>query len=462
MVTSLRRRLPSQQQLFNVSPPLLRRLMVNAEAWRRDWFRRHGDYQAVLADQAAHWYNQPPEAQAAVQVERLNELLRQARLAPYYRRILPPDLEIRSLEDMRQVPILDKATARREGLNLVREGFPRKELWPHLTSGSTGTPLTFYHDRIATRAHQAAMDAMMAHYGCSFGDRRMRFSGAYVAPYEQRKPPFWIYIDRYRQLQCSAYHLGPDTYQHYLAAIRDARVTYGTGYATAWHLLATYLLESGTPPPKLKAIFTDSEGMTPEQQATTERAFGCPVYQTYGTGEIGQAAIHCPHKRYHVQTRAVYVEILDDNDQPVRPGETGQVIITDLFSHVVPYIRYRSGDLATLAEGPCECGWQSPSWTTVVGRVDDQIKTPEGRWIGRLSHVLKPGVGIRESQIVQKAIDRVVIRVVPDSNFEPASMEAVVAAAHRYLGESMQVSWELVDQLPRMKSGKLRHVVREI
>ena len=81
---------------------------------------------------------------------------------------------------------------------------------------------------------------------------------------------------------------------------------------------------------------------------------------------------------------------------------------------------------------------------------------------GRLSHVTKPGVGIRESQIVQTAIDKVVIRVVPDGDFDPKSMSAVLAAAHRYMGESMRISWEKVDRLPRMRSGKLRHVIWEI
>ena len=96
-----------------------------------------------------------------------------------------------------------------------------------------------------------------------------------------------------------------------------------------------------------------------------------------------------------------------------------------------------------------------------MGRVDDYVVTPEGRKVGRLSHVTKPGIGIAESQIAQVSPDEVVIRVVPDNGFDPQSMFLVLDAAHRYLGNSVRVSWEKVDRLPRMKSGKLRHVVRE-
>jgi phenylacetate-CoA ligase len=177
---------------------------------------------------------------------------------------------------------------------------------------------------------------------------------------------------------------------------------------------------------------------------------------------VQQVAMQCSERRYHVLTRKCIVEVLDEHDQPVGPGETGQIVVTDLLSAATPFIRYRTGDLGTLAPEGCRCGWRGPALSAVVGRVDDQIRTPAGRWVGRLSHVTKPGVGIRESQIVQQALDRVVIRVVPDSTFEPGSMDAVVATARRYLGEDMHVSWERVESLPRMRSGKLRHVVREI
>ncbi|MDZ4720131.1 MAG: AMP-binding protein [Roseiflexaceae bacterium] len=462
MASSLLKRLPNQQALYNRSPRALQRLFVNAEAWRRDWFRRYGDYDAELKRFDPSWYTTDLATQEAYQIEQLQLVIDAARSdVDWYHRNLPP-ITIHSLAELGNLPILEKDTIRANRQAFVQDGVPTKALWLHSTSGSTGAPLHYYHDRSATRAHQAVADAILNAYGCRVGDRRVRISGVYVAPYEQKTPPFWIYIDHYRQLQCSAYHLAPGTYSAYLQAMRDTRVTYGTGYASAWHLLAAHILESGEKPPQFKAIFTDSEGISLDQQATVERAFGCPVYQTYGTGEVAQVAQQCINKRYHILTRNAIIEIVDDDGHPVRPGETGQVIVTDLISFVTPFIRYRTGDLATLAADSCSCGWQSPALTTIVGRLDDRIRTPEGRWVRVGGHIIRPALGVKESQIVQIAIDHVIVRVVPGPHFEPASMDTVMAAARQYIGDSVRVTWEQVDSLPRTRSGKLRHVVREI
>lgn len=462
MAVPLIRRLPTQQQLFDLAPPPVRRVLVNLEAARREWFRRHGDYRALVARHDPAFYRRPLAEQEAYQLAELRRLLEGARRdVPHYRASLPPD-PLATLADLRSLPTLEKGMLRRDPFAFVSERLPRRQLWARKTSGSTGTPLTFHLDREATRHQQAAADAMLAAYGCPFGERRARFSGAYVAPYARTTPPFWIWIDSYRQLQCSAYHLAPPFFDHYLQAIRAARVAYGTGYPSAWYLLACHVLERGGAPPGLRAIITDSEGVSLDQQAVIEHAFGCPVYQTYGTGEIGQIAWQCRERRYHVLTRIVVIELLDAAGNPVAPGEAGEVVATSLAGANTPFIRYRTGDLAIAATDPCPCGLQSPALLSIEGRLDDYIQTPDGRTVGRLSHVTKPGKGIRESQIAQVARDQVVIRVVPDADFDPASMAAVVAAAHRYLGAGMQVRWERVERLPRTRAGKLRHVVREL
>lgn len=454
-------RLPTMQSVYLALPRPVQRLAANLEAWRRNTMRRYGDYAAVENYYSPEWYSRATlEEQQCFQLERLRALLTEARNVPYYRDRLI-GFSMKSLDDLCKLPILEKQDIRKDRDAFVATGLPRRSLWLHATSGSTGSPMHYFHDRSMTRAHQAVADAILRQLGCPFGTRRARISGVYVAPYKQKAPPFWIYIDLHRQLQCSAYHLSLETSAAYLLAMRQARVALGTGYATAWHLLGTYVLESGERPPRLSAIVTDSEGLSVEQQATVERAFECPVRQTYGLGETGQIGMQCSEGRYHELTRNSIIELLDDSDRPVAPGEAGQVVVTDLTAATTPFIRYRTGDLAIRASEVCRCGQHNPSWLELVGRVDDQVLTPDGRWIGRLSHVTKPGVGIRESQIVQQAIDRVLIRVVPDLDFEPGSMEKVLDAAHRYLGDQMQVRWEPVDALTRMHSGKLRHVIRE-
>jgi phenylacetate-CoA ligase len=463
MAASLRKLLPSPQTIFQYAPAFMRRVLVNMEAKRRDSFRRYGNYAEEVRRFDPAWYRQTSRAaQEQYQLARLREIVAEARAhVGWYRQNLPEG-ELRTLDDLRRLPIVEKDMIRADRAAFVRDGLKKRDLWLHSTSGSTGAPLYYYHDRPTTRSHQAVADAILADLGCRVGLPRARISGVSVVPVTQTKPPFWIYIDHYQQLQFSAYHLSPATYPLYLKAMRDARIAYGTGYPSAWHLLAAYILESGDTPPALKAIVTDSEGISFEQQALVERAFGCPLYQTYGTGEVQQVAQQCNRRRYHVLTKSAIIEILDDDGNPVRPGETGQVIVTDLISATAPFIRYRTGDLATLEESPCDCGCHSPALSAIVGRLDDRIRTPEGRWVRIGGHIIRPAIGVKESQIVQVALDHVVVRVVPAPNFVPASMEDVLAAGRQYLGNSVRVTWEQVDALPRTKAGKLRHVVREI
>lgn len=449
------------QTIFDRSPRLVKRAMINLEAIRRDRFRRYGDYAAELRFYDPAWYASASELQETFQLQRLNDLLHSAKThVPYYRDTLPT-IELNSLGDLRTIPILEKKEIHAAPLSFVDERLSKKDLYLCSTSGSTGTPLCYFHDRTITRAHQAVADSLLAFFGCGFGGRRARFSSVMVTASDQTSPPYWIYIDWYRQLQCSTYHLSPRTCKDYLEALKRSKVTYGTGYTTAWHLLAGYTHDSGESPPPLKAIFTDSEGITLEQQALVEKVFSCPVFQTYGTGEVGQVVMQCSNKRYHILTRACVAEVLDENDQPVLPGQTGRVVITDLTGLHTPFIRYSTGDLATPSADTCDCGWNTPIWSEIVGRIEDWIQLPDGRRISRLDHISRVGIGILESQIAQTAPDSIEIRVVPTNQFDAESMGAVLDTAQRFLGFSMKVSWRLVDKLPRTRSGKLKYVIRE-
>src|SRR2546421_11180102 len=105
MIEHLRKRLPDQHALYDAAPRLVQRGLVNLEAWRRDWFRRHGDYQAEMSLYDPAWYRSEARTQAAYQLERLGVVLAAARQhVPYYHQTLP-DIPLRRLDDMHQLPI---------------------------------------------------------------------------------------------------------------------------------------------------------------------------------------------------------------------------------------------------------------------------------------------------------------------------------------------------------------------
>src|SRR3546814_9801972 len=71
--------------------------------------------------------------------------------------------------------------------------------------------------------------------------------------------------------------------------------------------------------------------------------WGLKIADLYSTQEAGYLALQCPeHEHYHVQSEAVLLEVLDEEDRPCRPGEVGRVVVTPLTNFAMPMIRYRS------------------------------------------------------------------------------------------------------------------------
>ena len=451
----------NKNKLLAQSPGLVKRALVNLESLYRDYFRRWGDYDALVEHHNLAYLKQPEDIQRAYQTQRLATLTDYARRhVPYYRDHLP-DIPIKTLDDLQSLPILERIVRRDDPDAFINPAVPSYARWEGRTSGSTGTPLRYMLGREAVREQTAAYHGLMAYYGCSFSEVKVRIAGATVIPPDRLKPPFWVYIDRYHQWLFSLHNLGPQTYRQYLKAMYKANAAFGSGYAGAWRLLTRLALDNGDTAPKLRRIFTDAEGLSPGEQDDIEKLFSARVHQTYGTAEVGMTAVQCEHRNYHVLSRSKIVEILDDNRQPVAPGESGQIFITDLTNHNAPFIRYGTGDIGTLAENSCPCGLQGMTLSRIVGRLDDYIVTPDGRMLTRLDFVLKVDYGVKESQLVQKSPDTLVIRLVPSKDYNDELQQRIIDNARSYMGPKMQISVELTDRLPRTAGGKVRYVVRE-
>jgi phenylacetate-CoA ligase len=108
-----------------------------------------------------------------------------------------------------------------------------------------------------------------------------------------------------------------------------------------------------------------------------EELWGCPVYDNYGTNEMGQAAFECAHKQgMHIMEDTVYFEIVDvDTNQPVAEGDTGNLVVTVLHRHIPPLIRFNVRDLERIVSvSTCECGSNLRRMDKLLGRSDDMVK----------------------------------------------------------------------------------------
>jgi phenylacetate-CoA ligase len=394
-------------------------------------------------------------------------LQRAAREVPFWRdRLQAAGIDpggVRTPADLKALPPLEKEEVRAKQSDLwpdwVRRG---GVVWYH-TSGTTGKALTV---PVSTECLQREYAFRWLHYGWTGirqGDRVATFAGHPVVPPSRRRPPFWVYNAMERQLIFSAQHLGPREGQEVAKRLARFRPDLIHGYPSALALVAQAVLEADVEIPSLKGVYTASETLLEAQQNLIARAFRCPVMNWYGNTEMVANIVACPEGCLHVQVLHSWVEILRPDGSPAREGEEGELVCTGFGNSAMPLIRYRVGDRAVVSGAGCRCGRTTPTVAAVTGRVEDYVVTPSGRLVGRLDHVFKDSLSVREAQLIQDRPDHLRIVVVPRPEFDRSRDEAVITAHLRERLEP-QMSWtfEYVDEIPRGPTGKFRFVVSEV
>jgi phenylacetate-CoA ligase len=104
-------------------------------------------------------------------------------------------------------------------------------------------------------------------------------------------------------------------------------------------------------------------------------AWNIQLFSTYASTEMQTAFTECREmKGGHLQPELIILEMLDENNQPVAPGEPGEVTITTLGVEGMPLIRYKTGDICLYFDEPCGCGRSSLRLSPVIGRKKQMIK----------------------------------------------------------------------------------------
>ena len=99
------------------------------------------------------------------------------------------------------------------------------------------------------------------------------------------------------------------------------------------------------------------------------------LFATYSSTEMGATFSECPYGRGgHVHPELIIVEIIGDDDKPVKDGEVGEVVVTTLGVEGMPLLRFRTGDMSRKITNQCECGRYSYRLSPIVGRRNNMIK----------------------------------------------------------------------------------------
>ena len=120
-----------------------------------------------------------------------------------------------------------------------------------------------------------------------------------------------------------------------------------------------------------------------------------------------------------------FVEILDDEGMPVRPGEEGNIVVTCLTNFAMPLVRYWIGDRGALASDPSPGGRSTPQVLKYVsGRSVDAFRTRDRRLVDGeyFTHLLYFRPWVSKFQVIQKAHEHILFKIVK-ANGGPTKVE---------------------------------------
>jgi phenylacetate-CoA ligase len=425
----------------------------------------------ILDDlEASQWHT--AEQFAELQSRKLQALIQHSyQNVPYYRalfdklRLKPED--IKSPADLKKLPVLEKQTVRNSPEDFVARNISRARIFPGWTTGTTGTPLNALRSRYSIVFENAMIWRQRRLAGLKFRCRKAAIWGTIwenvIVPAEQRVPPFWRFNAADMQLLLSYYHISDATLPVYIARLESFRPEFIEGFPSSILILARYLNDIGRKIP-LKAIFTSSEVLYDPHRGEIEEAFAAKVFDLYGQAERSVAATECQHHAgLHVNPEYGIFEILHDG-QDASPGMTGDVVGTGLNNYVMPLIRYRTGDLATLATAPCPCGRQMPLLRGIQGRKSDVIRTPDGRIVpgNGLIGAFHGIANIKRSQVIQERLDHVVVNLEREDLTQPVDTTHLQANLTQCLGERVEIEFRLPDQIDNGGQSKFRWVTSHV
>lgn len=413
---------------------------------------RH-DLRRPLAD-LARFYESPPERQAADRQRRLGELVRHAAATvPWYRDRVPERFRSASADvDLTELPILTKRDLRTSEA-FLSEAYPRRSLTTTTTGGSTGevTAVSRTVDELdRVRAHALLQYAWM---GLSPDCREVAIVGADPARGRGllgRASLRWL---RTRELNLE--RVSPATMAATFAELRRHRPAFVWGYTSLLTELARHVVESGITPPQPQLMCNGAETLWESDRALISRAFGAPVINRYGTTDIGVIGVECrPGSGLHLHDASVLVEVVRSG-VPVRMGERGELLITQLDNRAMPLIRFAIGDLGRLVDGPCACGRTGVRLVDLEGRTDDVLLATGGARLSglRVGHCMAAFPSITRFQIVQRS-PQVVDARLEIRSLDVATATRVQRALEEVFGPDVRVTivWNgTFDLTPRNK-----------
>ena len=420
----------------------------------------------------------PPAVLTALQCGQLKTLFRYAASrVPFYRdRFARAGVDPRgevTLDVLRRLPILTRTEFQEAGDSIKTTALPpaHGKVSKVMTSGTTGRAVTLYKTELMARFWDAFVlrDVLWHKPDLSLNLAAIRWRDKSIA-----MAPEGMTGRSWGTAVGSVYATGPSALLN-IASELNAQANwllrqdpaYLLTYPSNLMALARHFVAKGYQLSRLRGVFTLSEVVTEELRRVCREVFGVKIMDSYTCEEAGYLALQCPEREhYHVQSENVLLEVVDDDGQACRPGESGRILITSLHNFAVPMIRYELGDYAELGQA-CPCGRSLPVLSRILGRKRNRLILPNGEsqfpYLGEFEdYTAITGGGSKEFQFIQHSVDHVEMMMVRDDHLSKEQEEKLRALIVRNFGHPFRITLSYPEAIPRSGRGKFEEFVSKV
>ena len=364
--------------------------------------------------------------------------------------------------DWNNLPVIKKSDLQIPLSERLSEGFNYKNCHIHKTSGSSGTPLIFAKDKYTHALSWAVFIDRYSWFGIdATSSKQARFYGIPISGlgyYKERLKDFLG--NRFR---FSVFDLSEKQLQKNIERFGQTKFKYINGYTSAIVQFAKYLerkdLILSEICPSLVACIVTAEMLFEDDKTLLEKQLGIPILNEYGSAELSLIAFNDSKNQWLVNNEDLFIEILDDNNNPLPNGQKGKIVVTSLYNRTHPFIRYELGDTGTLDE---KSTFRKPILKSLTGRTSDIVILPSGKTAAGLTFyyitktIIEDDANVKEFVIEQNTLDTFKIIYSSKVELEKDKIIEIEKAIEKYLEPNLTISFERKVKLIRTKGGKLK------
>jgi phenylacetate-CoA ligase len=377
-----------------------------------------------------------------------------------------------NFEDFSRIPLLDKLIIRTNYEKLKSDDLNARKWYENTSGGSTGEPVRLIQDRGYHQLRTSLVILQDLWSGYSMCEKTIILWGSERDIFV-RKERFKTNLGRWlrNEIWLNAFRITPEQMHEYVKCINDFKPVQILAYAESIYELSRFIEREKLSIYSPGSIMVSAGVLQTHMRKTIERVFKAPVFNRYGSREVGPIACECDHhKGLHIFPLNYHVEILRQDGSPVASGELGEVVITLLTNYAMPLIRYRIGDMGAWSENPCTCGRAWPLLKYVAGRVSDVFITKEGTQIHGeyFTHLFYFQDWVNKFQVIQEDYDLIHILIVPHEQTSKTreshdkEISIITEKIRLVMGEDCRVEFEFVNDIDPTASGKYRYTISKV